>query len=140
MQSPWTTFLHPRGQFLLPQLVYFFWYYSCNWNFYTILHKQISKRFLPLLETEKNSHLRFFFSLPFPLQAHFCLYTRFGLFGLPKATFPLEETEKHPKGTCRGKDREREGRNLLYEEEPSTRCVASVLDLSPGPGTFLLQH
>lgn len=93
MQSPWTTFLHPRGHYLLPELVYFLWFCSCNWNFYTILHKQISKHFLPLLETE-NSHLPFF-SLPFPLWAHFCLYACFGLFGLSKATFPLEEAEKH---------------------------------------------
>lgn len=87
MQSPWTTFLHPRGQFLLPQLVYFFWYYSCNWNFYTILHKQISKRFLPLLETEKNSHLRFFFLCLFPSRLIFVSIHVLACLAFPKPHF-----------------------------------------------------
>lgn len=68
----WTKFPYPRGQFTLPESVYFLWCHNCNLKFYTILHKQISKYFLPLLETEENSHLPSP-SLSCLLQVHFCL-------------------------------------------------------------------
>lgn len=121
-----TSFVHllgrsshsPGGEFTLPELVCFVWYHNCAWKSCTVLHKQISKRFLPLLETEEDSHLPSL-PLPFPPRAHFCLSTRFSLFGLPKATFPSEQAEKQPQRTCRREDREREGRHLLYGEELS---------------------
>lgn len=56
---------------MIPESVYFLQCHNCNLKFYTILHEQISKHFLTLLETGENSHLP---SLSCLLQVHFCFY------------------------------------------------------------------
>lgn len=136
-----TSFVHllgpsshsPGGQFTLPELVYFIWYHNCTWKFCTVLHKQISKHFLPLLETEVNSHLPSL-SLPFPLRAHFCLHTRFSLFGFPKATFPLAEAEKNNQNELAGEKAEKGREGIFCRGKNCPLSMASGLGC-PCPGT-----
>lgn len=92
------------------------------------MHKQISKHFLPLLQTEENSHL-LFFTLSCLLFVDFFSIYMLQLVGQHKAPFPGEEEQKQ---NGRHHERQREKERAVHANNVVSMVGPSALPGYPG--------